>query len=432
MIHRVGSTQAVPADSIARKRSNFEMLLGSVAVLFAVLVLPVGYAAVLPHVERGTLMNIAFSMPVWFPAAANAFVMLLSTRLKGRFDRKLAASLGRAVFVHGALAMSILLARLDYSNQIMVLATAVSMIGGPLVVWLSHDAYPPRVALLCPKAPPSLGQQHLDCGVERVRTPSADLTGFDLILTPDIATLPPQWAIAVSRAMVHGTPVRHLADYVEERRGLVCVDHFDPEHLPAGGLTSYRTRKRLLDLFLVGAILPIALPVLAVSALAVLLTMGRPILFVQDRVGLGGKSFKMLKLRTMRPAAVGAAAAATDAANSVRITPVGRFLRKYRIDELPQLFNVLVGNMSVVGPRPEWKVLSDAYREKFPVYSYRTLVRPGITGWAQVRSGYAADLEETRMKVGYDLFYIKNFSFALDVQILVRTIWTLVSAFGAR
>jgi lipopolysaccharide/colanic/teichoic acid biosynthesis glycosyltransferase len=153
---------------------------------------------------------------------------------------------------------------------------------------------------------------------------------------------------------------------------------------------------------------------------------------VQDRVGLGGKSFKMLKLRTMRPAAVGAAAAATDAANSVRITPVGRFLRKYRIDELPQLFNVLVGNMSVVGPRPEWKVLSDAYREKFPVYSYRTLVRPGITGWAQVRSGYAADLEETRMKVGYDLFYIKNFSFALDVQILVRTIWTLVSAFGAR
>jgi lipopolysaccharide/colanic/teichoic acid biosynthesis glycosyltransferase len=115
-----------------------------------------------------------------------------------------------------------------------------------------------------------------------------------------------------------------------------------------------------------------------------------------------------------------------------RVTPVGRFLRKSRIDELPQLWNVIKGDMSIIGPRPEWTELGRGYEEQMPAYAYRHLVRPGITGWAQVRAGYAADLSETRVKVGYDLYYIKNFSLSLDVQILTRTVWTLLSGSGAR
>ena len=116
----------------------------------------------------------------------------------------------------------------------------------------------------------------------------------------------------------------------------------------------------------------------------------------------------------------------------LRVSSVGRVLRRFRVDELPQLLNVLRGDMSIIGPRPEWTLLSEKYSQELPVYTYRHLVRPGITGWAQVRSGYASDLAETRTKVGYDLFYIKNLSFSLDIQILVRTVWTLISGGGAR
>lgn len=434
MFEKAGSIAKVPATMNARAHLNIDMMLAGAALLFSVIMLPIGYAAVLPEAQLASLATSAFSLPILLPALANAAVMLSSIRLKGRFDRKLAASLSRAILVHGSTAMLVLLARLDYSNQIMLLAMAVSMVLGPLVVWLRHDAYPPRIGLLCPPGLEALdlGRQHLVGRVEEVCDPSADLTAFDFLLTPNIASLPPSWATAVSRAMVSGTPVRHLADYTEERLGLTCVDHFDPEHLSAGGITSYRARKRVLDIILVLAALPIALVLIAVAASLIAVTMGRPVLFIQERVGRGGNSFRMLKLRTMRPISKNGSSSTANSNDAMRITPVGKVLRKYRIDELPQLFNVLVGDMSIVGPRPEWKALSDAYVSEFPVYAYRQLVRPGITGWAQVRSGYAADLAETRTKVGFDIFYIKNFSFALDVQILIRTVWTLISADGAR
>jgi lipopolysaccharide/colanic/teichoic acid biosynthesis glycosyltransferase len=114
------------------------------------------------------------------------------------------------------------------------------------------------------------------------------------------------------------------------------------------------------------------------------------------------------------------------------VTPLGRILRRFRIDELPQLANVLRGEMSVIGPRPEWEPLAEAFERQEPKYAVRRLVRPGITGWAQVRAGPAADLAETRVKLAYDLFYLKNMSFALDLQILWRTGWTLLVGGGAR
>ena len=116
----------------------------------------------------------------------------------------------------------------------------------------------------------------------------------------------------------------------------------------------------------------------------------------------------------------------------MRVTRVGKFIRKVRIDELPQFFNILKGDMSLIGPRPEQKVFVDDFEDKIPFYNYRHIVKPGISGWAQVMHGYAANADETQVKVEYDFYYIKHFSFTLDVLIFFKTIKTMLTGFGAR
>ena len=369
---------------------------------------------------------------VWIHIALNCtlnfLVVAASIGLTGRLDRKIATVLSRALMAHGAIALYAMVFRQYYSNRIIFVSLIVSCLAGLAFMFAKHRLHKTKIAVIASTAEldPTLG-----LAAEVLTDPQANLAAYDVILTPSVPNLSPQWALTVSRAMIMGRPVRHMAEYLEEAQGLVCIDHFDLEHLPVGGLTSYLLRKRLLDIGLVLVSLPIVLPILAVGCLVVLVTMGRPVFFVQSRIGIGGRRFSIYKLRTMHVSAA-AAGAATAGHGDLRIRGAGRWLRRFRIDELPQLWNVLKGDMSVVGPRPEWDVLGEAYQKQLPIYAYRHLVRPGITGWAQVRGGYASDLAETRTKVGYDLFYIKNLSFALDAQILARTVWTLFSGHGAR
>ena len=119
-------------------------------------------------------------------------------------------------------------------------------------------------------------------------------------------------------------------------------------------------------------------------------------------------------------------------ANDMRVTRVGKFIRKTRIDELPQFFNVLKGDMSLIGPRPEQKVFVDQFEQEIPFYNYRHIVKPGITGWAQVTHGYAGDADETRVKIEHDFYYIKHISFSLDILIVFKTVKTMLTGFGAR
>jgi len=119
-------------------------------------------------------------------------------------------------------------------------------------------------------------------------------------------------------------------------------------------------------------------------------------------------------------------------ANDMRVTRVGKFIRKTRIDELPQFFNILKGDMSLIGPRPEQRTFVEQFEKEIPFYAYRHVVRPGITGWAQVTQGYAADADETRIKLEHDFYYIKNFSLWLDILIVLKTIRTMLTGFGAR
>lgn len=406
---------------------GWTVFLAIVAMVVSFALMPVVYGLLTygltyPQHLQGPLLE-----HIWLNCAATALIMLGALLQTGRLDRKLAAVLTLLLIVHGGLAFLILTTRSFYSNQIMLTAVPVSAVLGSVVMYLKHRSTRIRVALLGPGDAPA---NRVRIAYDWIRDPEADLRPYDVLLTTNVIDLSPEWARVLSKAMIAGKPVRHLAEYVEEEQGIVSIDHFDLDHLPAAGLTSYRVRKRLMDLAIVVALLPVALPILAGGALAVLISMGRPVLFMQPRTGQGGKVFRIYKLRTMQTSAETHEAATVK--GDLRVTPVGEFLRRFRVDELPQLLNVLKGDMSIIGPRPEWTLLSEKYSRDLPVYVYRHLVRPGITGWAQVRGGYASNLAETRTKVGYDLFYIKNMSFSLDVQILIRTVWTLLTGGGAR
>lgn len=408
-----------------KPRATLYLSLGSLVV--SLIAMPFFYGFMTFGLDQPKVMPAALLIHIWLNSTANGLVMLGALLLTGRLDRKVAGVLTLLLVVHGALAFLILTTRGFYSNEIMLTAVPLSALLGVSAMYLKHRAVPVRIALLGPDDAPA-GQ--IRGAYDRIRDPGADLRSYDILLTTSVIDLSPEWTRVLSRAMIAGKPVRHIAEYAEEEQGLVSIDHFDLYHLPASDVTSYRIRKRLMDIAISILVLPVAIPIMAAGALAILVSMGPPVLFVQDRTGQGGKAFTIYKLRTMQVASE--VLGVTTTKGDSRITRIGGILRRFRIDELPQLFNVLKGDMSLIGPRPEWTVLSERYARELPVYTYRHLVRPGITGWAQVRGGYASDLAETRTKVGYDLFYIKNLSFSLDVQILARTIWTLVGGRGVR
>ncbi len=189
--------------------------------------------------------------------------------------------------------------------------------------------------------------------------------------------------------------------------------------------------KRALDIFasLLGILL--TFPIMGAVAIAIWFESGSPILFRQKRIGLHGKEFEILKFRSMRKDAE-AAGPAWATANDSRITRLGSFLRKYRLDELPQLFNVLRGDMSLVGPRPEQPHFCDLLRQEIRYFDQRHSVRPGITGWAQVKYQYGATLEESKIKLELDLFYIKHLSTFLDLAIVFETVKVMLIGRGAQ
>ena len=191
---------------------------------------------------------------------------------------------------------------------------------------------------------------------------------------------------------------------------------------------SYDRVKRLMDIAaaLIGFVL--ASPLLIGTALAVKFSSKGPIIFSQERTGLREKSFMILKFRSMR---VGSEKGEKyTRIDDDRFTPIGKFIRKTRLDELPQLWNVLVGDLSLIGPRAEWVDLVKGYEERFPFYHFRHAVKPGITGWAQVNYSYGANDEDTLEKLNYDLYYVRRYSLTLDVAIVVKTFYMMLFGKG--
>jgi lipopolysaccharide/colanic/teichoic acid biosynthesis glycosyltransferase len=190
--------------------------------------------------------------------------------------------------------------------------------------------------------------------------------------------------------------------------------------------------RRLLSLMVAAAGLVVTAPLLALIALAIALDSRGPVLFVHERAGYRGRPFRLVKFRTMRGQPTPSSDSVWHRDDDGRITRVGGWLRKLRLDELPQLWNILKGDMDLVGPRPEVVENVHVMAEMIPYYSLRHVVRPGLTGWAQVRYGYSVSLEQVTEKMRYDLFYIKHMSFWLDVRILIDTVKIALFGRGAQ
>jgi sugar transferase (PEP-CTERM system associated) len=193
-----------------------------------------------------------------------------------------------------------------------------------------------------------------------------------------------------------------------------------------------RILKRALDLAAALVLLVVAAPVMLAAAIAIFIECGGPVIFRQERVGLGGRTFNVLKFRSMCADAEKDGVPRWASTKDPRVTRVGRFIRKTRIDELPQIFNVLKGEMSFVGPRPERPYFVDQLSEQVPFYGARHTVKPGVTGWAQVRYSYGSTVEDAVRKLQFDLYYVKNHSVLLDVVILFRTVRVVLLGEGAR
>jgi sugar transferase (PEP-CTERM system associated) len=232
-----------------------------------------------------------------------------------------------------------------------------------------------------------------------------------------------------------GVKVDDAHSFYERMTGRIILERLSPSWLIlSDGFRKSMlliVAKRAIDVMLSLIALVLCLPLFAVTAVAIALESKGPVLFRQERTGLNGKPFEMLKFRSMYKNAE-AGGAQWAATGDHRITLIGKLIRKFRIDELPQVINVLRGEMSIVGPRPERPEFVAMLEEQIPFYGLRHFVRPGITGWAQVKYQYGASVEETKTKLEYDLFYIKHLSVMLDFAVLFETAKVMLSGRGAK
>ena len=233
-----------------------------------------------------------------------------------------------------------------------------------------------------------------------------------------------------------GHVIEEAATAYESVCGRVCVKELRPSQLIYSGELGPRRNtllyQNMTNLFLAGIGVVVALPLMLLIALAVKLSSSGPVLYRQVRVGMDGVPFTVYKFRSMRANAEAETGAVWASKDDPRVTPVGRVLRMLRLDELPQLFNVLKGEMSLVGPRPERPEFVEALSAQIPYYRQRHCVRPGITGWAQINYKYGDTLEDTITKLEYDLFYIKNMSLTLDSYIIFHTVKAMLTSHGAQ
>ncbi len=232
-----------------------------------------------------------------------------------------------------------------------------------------------------------------------------------------------------------GVRVSDVSSYFEKMLGQIRIDQLHPGWLIFGGGFDHSlmrdSAKRVFDVASSCVLLLAAAPVMLVTAVCIALESRGPIFYRQERVGQDGKTFQVLKFRSMQVDAE-RNGAQWASANDDRVTRVGAMIRRFRIDEFPQLVNVLRGEMSLVGPRPERPVFVEQLTTEIPFYALRHSVKPGVTGWAQVRYQYGASIEDSLEKLQYDLYYVKNHSLFLDVVVLLKTIGVVVSGKGAR
>lgn len=333
-----------------------------------------------------------------------------------------------------ALLMIFVFGRIEYNRQTLLLAFGINL------VWLFYANLRAqrdqvlRVGLIDLSGafdPPSLPSVSWVPLVDS----NSDWRDLDAIATDLRKDVPEDWDRALANMALAGLPVFHLKHLIESLSGRVELEHLSENSFGSLiPLSAYQSIKYSIDWLVAAVAIVILLPVFAATAIAIRISSPGPVIFRQARIGYRGVPFTVLKFRTMAVASEELADrdAAMTRSNDARVTRIGRFLRQSRLDELPQIVNILRGEMSWIGPRPEAEVLSRWYETEIPFYRYRHIVRPGITGWAQVCQGHVAEVDEVRSKLHYDFYYIKNFSPWIDMLIVARTIRTMMTGFGSR
>ena len=235
---------------------------------------------------------------------------------------------------------------------------------------------------------------------------------------------------------VSGIKVYDLATHFEKTLGQIRLDYLNASWLIFGdgfNQGTWRTAvKRVFDILSATVLIIVSAPVMLIAAICIKLESAGPALYRQERVGQNGRGFSIAKFRSMRTDAEKDGKPRWASANDDRVTRVGNIIRRLRIDELPQLFNVLRGDMSLVGPRPERPFFVDQLTQEIPFYALRHSVKPGVTGWAQVRYAYGATVEDSQEKLQYDLYYVKNHALFLDLVVLIETVGVVLTGRGAR
>lgn len=316
--------------------------------------------------------------------------------------------------------------RMDFHNPIVLAGLNLQVVGELMDDQARALRVSPRTILQEASRPETLAPAH---GAARR---AQDFEG--IVLTDPPSAYPAALLEKLARLHFLRIPVYSEDTFFSEiwrKESVHRLDHYWAlrQNFQLARHSAYRYLKTGMDYFLALAVLPVALPLMALVAIAVLIDSGFPILFRQERIGRGERKFTLLKFRTMSVRETEDDPYTRD--NDTRVTRVGRLLRLVRLDELPQIFNVLLGDMSIVGPRAEWSRIVADYETKIPSYHLRHLVKPGITGWAQVNYRYGSGLDDAIEKLRYDLYYIKNYSLVLDVEILLKTVLKVCS-FGGK
>lgn len=263
-----------------------------------------------------------------------------------------------------------------------------------------------------------------------------DSEGIDMIIValPDRRAKLPMSALLDCK--LKGVEVEEGETFNERMTGQIPLNHLKPSWMVfSDGFKSLRSRKslkRVFDLSLSLVCLVVAAPVMLIAAIVIKLESSGPAIFSQVRVGENGRPFNIYKFRSMRADAEAKSGPVWAGAADDRVTRVGRFIRRTRVDELPQLINVIKGDMSFVGPRPERPFFVEKLKEVIPYYEIRTVIKPGLTGWAQVKYPYGATVQDALEKLQYDIYYIKNMSPLMDVMIFFRTVKVVLTGKGAR
>lgn len=260
----------------------------------------------------------------------------------------------------------------------------------------------------------------------------SEIGELDLIVLKESELNSSEWSSFLMNCIARSVTVEEQVNFMERLSGKVDLDHLSfRRSQQLFRKNGYLPIKRLIDLLFSACLLIVLMPLMMLIAILIRFESPGTALFFQERVGLGGRSFTIYKFRTMQNADGSSKAKFTDKYDA-RVTRIGKVLRKFRIDELPQLWNVMIGEMSLIGPRPEQLDLIDSIQKDIPLFSLRHYLRPGITGWAQVRHGYADDISTTREKLAYDLWYVSNVSILVDISIAFRTLRVILTGFGSR